>query len=408
MYFDELSANMIFTRSLNTELLILGAVRLPMKKLLLPFLFLLSIQSVFAQHGFLSRFINKMYFNKDTSKHSSFVLVPALSSAPETGLEIGGAALFSFYSDTISHITNVSNLFGYSTVTTKGQVKLSLNANYWTPRNRVHYIVNTSFYSFPFYFYGIGNNTRLADQDLIDEKRYKYSFESDFNLGSHMYLGYVLGAFKYFYKYDKNRFGILNTSPLVEDKKGGAAVSIGPSFTYDSRNNNTYTTRGIIINAYYNLMHGAFINSNYKGGFFNIEYSGFVPLGEKFVWGTDIQEQSLTGASSPFYLLPQMGSDEIMRGYYGGRFRDRNYIAGQTELRYRLTRRFGLAAFAGAGEVFHSDFSFSQLKPNYGGGLRYFFDVEKGLAIRMDYGIGQKPPGEPRISGLYVALGQSF
>jgi outer membrane translocation and assembly module TamA len=103
-----------------------------------------------------------------------------------------------------------------------------------------------------------------------------------------------------------------------------------------------------------------------------------------------------------------MGSDELMRGYYGGRYRDRNYIAGQTELRYRIASRFGLAGFIGTGEVFHSTFTTAQLKPNYGGGFRYFFDVEKGLAVRMDYGVGQQPAGEKRESGFYIALGQSF
>src|SRR5207248_2661913 len=112
--------------------------------------------------------------------------------------------------------------------------------------------------------------------------------------------GYVLGAFKYYYRYDRSVKGILKTDPRIEDKRGGAAVYAGPTFTYDTRNNNTYTTKGMIINAYYNLMHGAFINNSYAGGFFNIEYSGFIALNKKLVLGTDIQEQSLTGARSPF------------------------------------------------------------------------------------------------------------
>ena len=45
---------------------------------------------------------------------------------------------------------------------------------------------------------------------------------------------------------------------------------------------------------------------------------------------------------------------------------------------------------------------------NYGGGLRYFFDVEKGLSVRLDYGVGQKPVGEQRESGFYIGLGQAF
>jgi len=156
------------------------------------------------------------------------------------------------------------------------------------------------------------------------------------------------------------------------------------------------------------MMHGILLNNSYEGGFFNVEYSQFFLLNKKLVLGLDFQEQSLTGGRSPFYLLPQLGSDEMMRGYYSGRYRDRNYIAGQTELRYRINNRFGLVGFVGTGEVFHTNFGFAQLKPNYGGGLRYFFDIEKGLAIRLDYGVGQRPAGEPRESGFYIALGQSF
>ncbi|WP_432328470.1 hypothetical protein ACRQ5D_04150 [Mucilaginibacter sp. P25] len=151
-----------------------------------------------------------------------------------------------------------------------------------------------------------------------------------------------------------------------------------------------------------------FGNNDYKGGFFNIEYSQFFLLAPKWVLGLDVQEQSLTGSTSPFYLLPGLGSDELMRGYYNGRFRDRNMIAGQAELRYRLSDRIGFAGFVGGGEVFKSSFSTSELKPNYGGGIRYFFDVEKGLAVRIDYGVGQKIPNEKRLTGFYIALGQSF
>jgi hypothetical protein len=379
-----------------------------MKKLFTLFILLFCFHSAFAQLTFLPKFIRQMYFRNDSSRKPGLVLLPALSSAPETGLEFGGAALLSFYSDTLDRGTRVSNLFGYSTITTKGQTKLSLNASYWTPKNKFHLTGNISYYNFPFNFYGVGNNTKLSAKDFIKEKRYKGSLNGEKMVAKNIYVGFVSGALKYFYKYDKNPEGTLNTDPDVQDKRGGPNIYAGPSFTYDSRNNNTYTTSGMIISSYYNIMHGVFSNNSYKGGFFNIEYSQFFLLAKPLVLGVDIQEQSLTGSRSPFYLLPQMGSDEMMRGYYGGRFRDRNYLAGQTELRYRIDRRFGIVGFVGTGEVFHSDFTLPQLKPNYGAGLRYFFDIEKGLAIRMDYGVGEKPAGESRISGLYIALGQSF
>ncbi len=379
-----------------------------MKKLITLSIFLLSIQSLYAQLNFLPRFIRKMYFNTDTNRRPSFLILPAISSSPETGLEFGGAAILSFYSDTTDRNTRVSNIFGYATITTKGQAKLSLNTSYWTPQNNWHYTESISYYNYPFDFYGIGNNTKLSKIDPVFERRYKFSIGGEKLLGDRFYVGYVAGAVKYFYKFQPDPNATINSDPGVEDKHGGDIIYIGPSFTYDTRDNNTYTTKGIIINGYFNLMQGIYFTNPYKGGFLNVEYSQFFLLAKPLVLGVDIQEQSLTGAQSAFYLMPEMGNDEMMRGYYQGRYRDRNLLAGQTELRYRLSPRFGLAAFVGTGEVFHSDFSFPQLKPNYGGGVRYFFDIQKGLSFRLDYGVGQKPAGEPRETGFYIALGQSF
>ncbi len=377
-----------------------------MKKTLTLLILIMALHTASAQ-SIIPKFIRKMYFEKDTSKKSSFVLLPVLSSAPETGIEVGGAGLLSFYTDTIGHITRVSNVFAYATLTTKGQNRLNLSSTYWTPQNKVHYTAAISYINFPADFYGIGNNTHKADADLVDEKRLKVNFETDYLLASNFYIGYVAGGFNY-KEANKNLTGIFNNSPNVEDRTGGASVFIGPSINYDTRNNNTYTTKGMVITGYYNIMQGILGNNSYQGGFFNIEYSQFFALSKKLVLGLDVQEQSLTGSRSPFYLLPALGNDEMMRGYYNGRYRDRNFIAGQAELRYRMSERIGVVGFIGTGEVFHSSFSISQLKPDLGGGLRYFFDVEKGLSVRLDYGVGQKPAGEKRESGFYIGLGQAF
>jgi hypothetical protein len=379
-----------------------------MKKLLILLHLGFGFQLVYAQKKILPKFVQKMYFDKDSTKKSSFVFLPVLSSAPETGIEAGGAGLFSFYTDTVArHDTRVSNIFAYATITTKGQNRFSLSSTYWEPQNTYHYSAAISYINFPSDFYGIGNNTRKADADLVDEKRFKLNLAAEKLLTKNLYAGLVLGGFNYTYK-DTNFFGIFQTNPQVEDRSGGASVFAGPSLIFDSRNNNTYTTKGLVITSYYNLMHGIFGNNGYIGGLFNIEYSQFFLLNKKLVLALDIQEQSLTGGRSPFYLLPALGSDELMRGYYNGRYRDRNFIAGQTELRYRFSDRIGVVGFLGTGEVAHDSFSLNSLKPNYGGGLRYFFDTEKGLSVRVDYGVGQKPVGEQRESGFYIGLGQAF
>lgn len=365
-----------------------------------------SFSPAFGQ-SIIPKFIRKMYFEKDTTRRSSFIIIPILSSAPETGVEAGGASLFSYYSDTLHYDTRVSNIFAYATITTKGQNRINISTTYWSPQNKYHLFAGIGRIDFPVDFYGVGNDTRKASADALGQKRYRLLLEGEKLVAKNLYVGLVGGGYKYDFT-SANPAGIFNTSPQVEDRAGGTFMYIGPSLIYDSRNNNTYTTKGVMINAYYSIMRGVFANNGYNGGLFNIEYSQFIPLSKKLVLGLNMQEQSLTGSRSPIYLLPQMGNDEIMRGYYEGRYRDRNLIAAQAELRYRLSERFGVVGFVGAGEVFHTSFTLPALKPNLGGGLRYFFDVEKGLSVRVDYGFGQKPAGEQHASGLYIGLGQAF
>jgi hypothetical protein len=347
-----------------------------------------------------------MLFEKDSSRSSSFFLLPVLSSAPETGLEMGASTLYSFYTDS-SRSTRVSNVFAYGTFTTEGQQRLSVSTSYWTAQNRYHYTAGINYVNFPFNFYGIGSNTRKADEQRISEKRLRLTFLGEKRVGNNFYLGYVLGGYNYVYRID-NTGKSFEADLTPYDRNGGTVVFAGPSFTFDNRNNNTYTTKGLLINTYLNVMHGLFADNYYKGSFFNIEYAHFISLSKRLVLGINVQEQSLLGKETPFYLLPEIGNDEMMRGYYNGRYRDKNFLAGQTELRFRLSDRIGVAGFAGTGTVFKNSFRFNELKPNYGGGLRYFFDTEKGLTMRVDYGFGERIPGEKRQQGLYLSLGEAF
>ena len=357
-----------------------------------------------AQPKFLPKFVRKMLFEKDSTRSASFFLLPVLSSAPETGLELGASALYSFYTDT-SRITRVSNLFAYGTFTTEGQQRFSISSSYWMPQNRYHYTASISYINFPFNFYGIGNDTRKANEQRISEKRFKLNFSGEKRFGN-LYLGLVAGGYDYKYQID-NTGKPFEAELTPQERNGGSGLYVGPSVTFDNRNNNTYTTKGIHVNGYVNVMHGLYSDNSYKGSFINVEYTQFFILHKKLVLAFDIQEQSLLGSQNPFYLLPELGNDEMMRGYYNGRYRDKNMLAGQAELRYRLSDRIGLDGFAGTGTVFKR-FNINHLKPNYGGGLRYFFDTEKGLTMRVDYGFGEKPAGEKRQQGFYLSLGEAF
>ena len=203
--------------------------------------------------------------------------------------------------------------------------------------------------------------------------------------------------------------GIFSTSPILFDKTGGTVVYLGLSQSYDTRNSNNYPTKGFFGRITYQYAPDFFGGQNFTGSQVKLNVRNFWSLAPKLVLGVQGLYYTIQGNHTPFYLLPQMGNDEMMRGYYNGRYRDENLLAAQAEIRYRFMNRFGIVAFAGGGKVFaNGNFSLQNLKPNYGLGGRYFFDTAKGLSVRVDYGMGEKIAGEKRQSGFYISLAEAF
>src|SRR3569833_1589365 len=281
-----------------------------MKRLVASLTLLLLLSQAHAQVSSISRFIKRMYFDKDSTRKSSFEVLPILTSAPETGFETGGAGLYSFYTDTArANRSKVSDIYPYVSVTTKGHCHFSITTSYWSPKNLANYTGAISYINYPFNFYGIGNNTRKADKEVANEKRFKLNLGANWLVAKNLNVGLVGGGYDYRYKNIDLSNGHYSGEPPIEDIFGGAGILVGPSLLFDSRDNNTYSTRGAIITAYYNAMHGIASNNGYIGGFLNIEYSQFFSLSKKLVLGIDIQEQSQTNDHTPNNKIPALGSD---------------------------------------------------------------------------------------------------
>ena len=376
-----------------------------MKKLLLFALIIFASQTLSAQ----MKLIKKLLSNeKDTTRKASFLPVPSFGYSQETGLAFGVGAIYSFYVDRKDTTNRSSNFYTTATYSTKGSYNFSLLGDAWSKGNRYHAIEEVRFKKLPFSFYGIGNDTKQANEDELVQQLIKLNFDLEKNTSKSGYTGISLGFENYKFE-DKIMGGILISDVNIIDKNGGSVAYIGLSQSYDTRNSNNYPTKGFFGRATYQYAPNLFGGSNFTGSKIGINLRNFFKLGKKFVLGTQGIYNTVIGNQIPFYILPQMGNDEIMRGYYGGRFRDKNLLALQAELRFRYSNRFGAVLFVGAGTVWGiNKFEINELKPNLGGGLRYFFDPAKGLSLRVDYGIGEKRPNEKRQSGLYISLAEAF
>ncbi|KAA2238473.1 polymerase [Chitinophaga agrisoli] len=350
-------------------------------------------------------------------RHSFFPL-PAAAYSQEKGLELGAVILYSFYTDNKNPdpLTRNSTINLIPSFTTKSQYKIDLKTDIWTHANGWHFKGNLRYHDFPIYFFGLGDETRKADESLLNNKRYKAQFEGERRITGNFYAG--LSVMYQHDTYDsKDSKGIYPGAQLV-DKEGGYVTLLGATAIFDNRDNQNYTTHGMWWR--FNLSYAPTGLSKHEMWKFDLQGRQFFAISRKSTIGLNFNFNSVQGSNIPFYLLPELGSDLLMRGYYAGRYRGQNYLAGQAEYRYfldpkipiniwfvHMQPKFALAAFGGAGAVFPNS-GFTSFKPNYGLGVRWFYDESARLTVRIDYGWGEKRPGEQRQSGLYLSLAEAF
>jgi outer membrane protein assembly factor BamA len=200
----------------------------------------------------------------------------------------------------------------------------------------------------------------------------------------------------------KNPESKLKERPLNE-RDGVLITGVGPALVVDNRNNPLNTSQGVYAEV------GVFFNAKALGGEFNftrynLDLRRFIPLSANQVLAFQALGKFSAG-QVPFREMANLGGDRMMRGFYDGRFRDRQMAALQAEFRQHLVSRFGVVAFASLGQVSgrFTDFEADNLKRAVGAGLRIMLNRQEKLNIRIDYALGSN-----KASGLYFAIGEAF
>ena len=106
-------------------------------------------------------------------------------------------------------------------------------------------------------------------------------------------------------------------------------------------------------------------------------------------------------------VLSLLGGENLMRGYYLGRFRDKHIVAVQVEYRilpFSFSKRIGASIFLAAGQVFGDNHNFEMNKflPSGGAGLRLLVFPDKDIYTRVDLAYTQEG------RGIYFIIGEAF
>lgn len=350
--------------------------------------------------------INKfLSTEKDSTRRGSFMIIPAAGYAQETGFEYGLASTYDFYLDKTDINNRTSNILLMGTMTTKRQKNIKLITDLWTKNNDYHIISELRYRDWPFSYYGLGSHTWKENEDRLDQKLFRIKLDVEKKIASKFYAGLNLG-YEHFKFADLESGGIFEQTNLT-GKTGGQHLSIGTSVLYDNRNRTTYTTKGYYARIKYAYAPDFWGKENFTGSQLEADIRGFKPFTSKFSIAAQLLYRGTYGKNTPFYMHEDLGGDMTMRGYYLGRYKDKNYATFQSELRYRLMPRFGITGFAATGSTFSKEHK-ARMINSFGGGLRYFYSLEHNSSIRFDYAIGEKRKGEQRQSGFYISISEAF
>ena len=345
-----------------------------------------------AKPGFVKRVVN--YFagsNEDKTLTRKFdvTIIPGPNYASDTKLAIGVVASGLFRADRKDLTIPPSNvsIFGNISVTGFYNVGLKGNTLFNSEKFRIDY--DFAFISMPGYMWGIGYDAGLNDEGKSEYKRLNLQLEVDFMW--RVLKNIYIGANVNFYHIKGVDFEKPPSNFIGDQETQYTNIGTGPFIIYDSRDIITNPSRGWFLKVSHKFYPGFLGN---KPSFSRTE--GILNFYHR-IWKGGIMAYDLHGRFNngdvPWTMLSRIGNSYRMRGYYEGRFQDRHLLEFQAELRQRIWRRIGVAAWGGVGNVFDSmrNFTFSQSLPNYGFGLRW--ELKKNVNVRLDYGFGKKQSG---------------
>ncbi len=340
--------------------------------------------------SFLRRVVN--YFSESTvdktfEKKIDFTFIGGPSFSKNTSLGIGGLAAGLYRLDRTDSVTSPSNVSVFLQASITGFYLIGVGGNNIFRENRSRIGYELAFSSQPTDYWGIGyqagahnpRSTYVRKHLEVNASYMRQVFRNTF--------AGVAAGFEY-----THGIRFTNTDYLYGQRTGYNATSIGVILEYDSRDFIPNPAKGIYVSLRESWFPRALGSCGSDLWRTEITLDGYRKLWNGGVLAVDLYAE-FNSDGTPWPMLARLGGSSRMRGYYEGRYTDRDMIAFQAELRQKIWRRIGCVVWGGAGNVFPSlsQFCWSHTLPNYGIGLRWEF--KNRVNVRFDLGFGRKTSG---------------
>ncbi len=342
--------------------------------------------------------LKKNPFHKKVEHNSAgpfYTIVAYPGYAIATGVAGVAAVNISFRTkkNSNSNLSFFNNNFQY---TQKNQIIIQSLSNIYSNNNKWQFPGDLRYLHFPTTTFGLGTSSLPSAGENIDYAHFRLyrSFLRQVVPNTFLGIGY---NFDYRWNIEDYNAQSGAVTDFVKYGFHRTSSSSGPTvnFLYDSRDNGNRPLSG----AYVNFQFASFLkplgsNSNWSS--MVIDVRKYFPLTKKWyvvlaVWGY----AWITLNGKPPYLdLPSIGWDSYNntgRGYAAGRFRGKDMLYLETELRFDILRNglLGLVVFGNAATLTeYTGKYFGPIQPGGGLGLRIKFNKHTSSNSCLDYGFG--------------------
>lgn len=349
------------------------------------------------------RYLNRVFNDTTDKSKPQFIAYPVAAYAPETSLELGVSSLYMYYAKGDTN-NRLSELNAFTFYTLEKQYGGIIEHALYSDQNKWFALGKLKFQSFPLSYYGIGPESGSTKLARVDAFQFQVKERFLREVYHHVYLGAEMD-----FQHLGNVNFIDHNPDLSYEKpsghEGSTNFGLGMGLLYDNRHNVLNVRNGFFSEL-------AFIHYSPKFGS-DFEFTSvfsdvrwFKPIRERNVLAAHFVGQFSLG-NPPFNQLSLLGGESMMRGYYLGRFRDRNLLASQLEYRLlplRFAKRWGAAVFAGTGLVYNS---IKHIESDHilfagGAGIRFQLFRKKDVWVRLDVAFTNEG------NGVYIFVGEAF
>lgn len=329
-----------------------------------------------------------------------FVAAPVVYYSPETRLALGIVGIHYFRLGRSPLPSRLSH-YRFNLIRTQNKQTIAeINYEIYLSGGRFLLDGQVKYSLYTDRFYGIGNRNSEANREDFKSRNWRLQLNMQRRWGSNLLAGLHLEFFPL--NILATESGGLLAAGDIPGSQGGTLSALGLFGKWDSRDNTFSTASGSYCAFFLNFFTPA-LASDFTFTQMILDARKYFPLGAAQVLAIQGVFKSVWG-DCPFQALPMFGGLNLMRGYYEGRYRDRNMLAVQAEFRRPLWGRFGFCGFAGAAQVQDklSRLALNGFHAAAGIGLRYKFNRRENLNIRLDAGFSGSSPA------FYLTFAEAF